>query len=210
MQTGTIDDLRAGVAEYMGTTSMPLGNQTAYDKSIKAGIDYCWRYAQWRFSIRRNVALTAGTGGNAGKYYLPTDFDILGWRDLGVTEYDTQDGDSYQTNRGLAPDGVYLLYDASQSRWQVVNGTAEMRVAYQVKPPELNEVISFPSLDPLYMAGGIFQKQKDMPNSANVTQPWDILHQRLDQLSGAAYQNTPKHRPRNRYEQYSTHTGDTR
>lgn len=198
MQTANIETLRAGVAEYMGTATMPLGNQAAYDKSIKAGIDYCWRYATWTHSIKRNVALTL----ISGNYYMPNDFDILGWRDLGVEEYSTTDGDTPDTDAGRTVRGVYLVYDDGNSRFKVVGGTADMRVAYQVKPPEINGVITFPALDPLYQAGAIYQKQKDMPNSAEVTQMWDILHTSLDQLAGQAYFNTPHHKPKNRYEQY--------
>ena len=74
MQTATITDLRAGAAEYMGAASMPLGNQAAYDKSIKAGLDYVWRYTTWAFSVKRDVPLVVASG----KYYMPNDFDILG------------------------------------------------------------------------------------------------------------------------------------
>lgn len=210
MQTATITDLRSGVAEYMGTASMPLGNQAAYDKSIKAGLDYVWRYTTWSFTVKRDRPLVAGTAGNAGKFYMPNDFDILGWRDLGVEEYSTTDGDTFDTSRGHPVRGVYLVYDDGQARFQVVGGTANMRVAYQTKPPEINTVITFPSLDPLYIAGAIFQKQKDNPNSADTTQLWDLLHQKLDQLSGQAYFNTPHHRPRNRYEKFNTYVGDNR
>lgn len=211
MQTATITDLRAGVAEYMGTATMPLGNQQAYDKSIQAGVNYCWRYTAWAFSVKRNVALVAGTGGNAGKFYMPNDFDILGWRDLGVEEYSTTDGDSYDTDLGRKVNGVYLVYDEGTSTFQVVGGTASMRVAYQVRPPQaINTVIAFPDLDPLYQAGAIFQKRKDSPNSANVAQPFAMLDKALNQLAGSAYFNTPHHKPRNRYEQYATHVGDTR
>lgn len=210
MQTATITDLRAGVAEYMGTASMPLGNQAAYDKSIKAGIDYVWRYNTWSFSVKRDVPLVAGTGGNAGKFYMPANFDILGWRDLGVEEYSTTDGGTPDTSMNRPVAGVYLVYDEGTSSFQVVGGTADMRVAYQIKPPEINTVVTFPSLDPIFMAGSIFQKQKDNPNSADTTQLWDLLHQKLDQLSGQAYFNTPHHKPRNRYEQYGTFVGDTR
>lgn len=200
MQTANIETLRQGVAEYMGTATMPLGNQKAYDKSIKAGIDYCWRYSTWAFAVKRDKALdVVGTGATA-KYYMPNDFDILGWRDLGVEEYSTTDGDT--------TGGVYLLYDDGAAKFRVVGGTANMKVAYQVKPPELNTVMMFPSLDPLYQAGAIYAKQKDMPNSAEVTQMWDILHTQLDQLSGQAYFNTPHHKPRNRYEKFGTYVGD--
>lgn len=211
MQTATITDLRAGVAEYMGTATMPLGNQNAYDKSIQAGVNYCWRYIPWAFSIKRNVSLIAGTGGNAGKFYMPADFDILGWRDLGVEEYSTTDGDTYDTDRRAPINGVYLLYDEGESKFQVVGATASFKVAYQVRPPQaINSVITFPDLDPLYQAGAIFQKRKDSPNSANVQQAFDMLDKSLNQLAGNAYFNTPHHRPRNRYEQHSTFIGDTR
>lgn len=211
MQTATITDLRAGVAEYMGTSTMPLGNQNAYDKSIQAGVDYCWRYTAWSFTVKRNVLLVAGTGGNAGKYYMPADFDILGWRDLGVEEYSTTDGDTFDTDRGLTPRGVYLLYDEGTSTFQVVGGFSTMRVAYQVRPPQaINSVIAFPSLDVLFQAGSLFQKRKDNPNTANVAQPFALLDKALNQLAGSAYFNTPHHRPRNRYEQANTYVGDTR
>lgn len=206
MQTATITDLRAGVAEYMGTASMPLGNQAAYDKSIKAGLDYVWRYTTWAFSVKRGVQLAL----ISGKYYMPADFDILGWRDLGVEEYSTTDGHTFDTDRGRDVAGVYLVYDEGTSRFEVVGAAPSMTVSYQAKPPETNGVITFPSLDVLYIAGAIFQKQKDNPNSADTTQLWDLLHQKLDQLSGQAYFNTPHHRPRNRYEQYNTYIGDTR
>ena len=203
MQTANIETLRQGVAEYMGTATMPLGNQKAYDNSIKAGLDYCWRYATWAFAVKRDKALDVTTTGGVTKYYMPNDFDILGWRDLGEEEYSTTDGDS-------ATRGVYLLYDEGESKFQVVGGNADMRVSYQTKPPELNAVITFPALDPLYQAGAIYAKQKDMPNSAEVTQMWDILHTQLDQLSGQAYFNTPHHKPRNRYEAFGTFIGDTK
>lgn len=203
MQTATIETLRQGVAEYMGTATMPLGNQKAYDKSIKAGLDYCWRYATWAFSVKRNKALDVTTTSGVTKYYMPNDFDILGWRDLGEEEYSTTDGD-------VSTSGVYLLYDDGASKFQVVGGNANMRVSYQTKPPELNQVVTFPALDPLYQAGAIYAKQKDMPNSAEVTQMWDILHTQLDQLAGQAYFNTPHHKPRNRYEAYGTFIGDTK
>lgn len=203
MQTATIETLRQGVAEYMGTATMPLGNQKAYDNSIKAGLDYCWRYATWAFAVKRNKALDVTTTDGVTKYYMPNDFDILGWRDLGEEEYSTTDGD-------VSTRGVYLLYDDGTSKFQVIGGTADMRVSYQTKPPELNAVITFPALDPLYQAGAIYAKQKDMPNSAEVTQMWDILHTQLDQLSGQAYFNTPHHKPRNRYEAFGTFIGDTK
>ena len=203
MQTATIETLRQGVAEYMGTATMPLGNQKAYDNSIKAGLDYCWRYATWAFAVKRDKALDVITTDGVTKYYMPNDFDILGWRDLGEEEYSTTDGD-------VSTRGVYLLYDDGISKFQVIGGTADMRVSYQTKPPELNAVITFPALDPLYQAGAIYAKQKDMPNSAEVTQMWDILHTQLDQLSGQAYFNTPHHKPRNRYEAFGTFIGDTK
>lgn len=210
MQTATITDLRAGTAEYMGTASMPLGNQAAYDKSIKAAIDYVWRYTTWAFTVKRDVPLQAGTGANAGKFYLPADFDILGWRDLGVEEYATTDGDNPDTDLGRPLRGVYLVYDEGASRFRVVGGNANMRVAYQTKPPEINTVVTFPSFDPVFIAAAIFQKQKENPNSADTTQLWDLLHQKLDQMAGQAYFNTPHHKPRNRYEQFATFIGDTR
>lgn len=211
MQSATLEILRAGVAEYMGTTTMPLGNAAAYDKSIQAGVDYCWRYAAWVFSIKRDKALTAVVVSGVTKYYMPTDFDILGWRDLGVEEYSTQDADTFYRQTGRTVDGVWLEWDDARQQFQVMGGTADMRVAYQIKPPQVSTgTVSFPSLDPLFLSGALHQKQKDMPNSSNVTQPWDILHEKLDQLSGMAYMNTPHHRPRNRYEQYNTYTGDTR
>ena len=203
MQTANIETLRQGVAEYMGTATMPLGNQKAYDNSIKAGLDYCWRYATWAFAVKRDKALDVTTTDGVTKYYMPNDFDILGWRDLGEEEYSTTDGD-------VSTRGVYLLYDDGASKFQVIGGTADMRVSYQTKPPELNAVITFPALDPLYQAGAIYAKQKDMPNSAEVTQMWDILHTQLDQLSGQAYFNTPHHKPRNRYEAFGTFIGDTK
>lgn len=209
MQTANIETLRKGVAEYMGTATMPLGNQKAYDNSIKAGLDYCWRYATWAFAVKRDVPLTAVTVAGVTSYYMPNDFDILGWRDLGVEEYSTTDGETPE-QYGYPVSGVYLMYDEGQSKFKVVGGNANMRVAYQVKPPELNAVITFPALDPLFQAGAIYAKQKDMPNSAEVTQMWDILHTQLDQLAGQAYFNTPHHKPRNRYEKFGTFIGDTR
>lgn len=199
METVTLEDLRKGVGEYLGLASMPKGNTTAYDKSIKAGLDYCWRYATWRFAIKRGVALDAVTVNDVTTFYMPADFDILGWRDLGTPETDVLDGS-----------GVYLKYDDGLSKFIVNGGSAEMRVAYQVKPPAINTVVYFPSLDPLFLAAGIMQKFKDNPNSTQAQQQWDILHTKLDQLSGQAYMNTPKHTPRNRYEKYNTFVGDKR
>lgn len=202
MQTATIDDLRKGVAEYMGTTTMPLGNQTAYDKSIKSGLDYCWRYATWSFAVKRGVSLEEVTTLGVTTYYMPVDFDILGWRDLGVEEYSTTDGGGTSN--------VFLEYDEGKGQFKVVNATASMVVAYQKKPPEINTVVVFPALDPLFMAGAVHQKQKDAPKSADVTQMWDLLHTALDQLSGQAYFNTPHHKPKNRYEKFNVSFGDTR
>lgn len=209
METANIENLREGVAEYLGTSTVSLGNQKAYDKSIKAGIDYCWRYATWAFTIKRGVQIEAVTDAEGTKYYMPSNFDILGWRDLGVEEYATTDGDN-PMKAGSPEDGVYLLYDEGVGKFEVVGGTDEMKVAYQVKPPALTEIFVFPSLDVLYMASAIYAKQKDMPNSAEVTQLWDILHTQLDQLAGQAYFNTPHHKPKNRYEMFNTYTGDTR
>lgn len=205
MQTATIETLRAGVAEYMGTATMPLGNQAAYDKSIKAGLDYCWRYSTWAFSIKRDILLDVVTVSGTTKYYMPNNFDILGWRDLGVEEYATTDGRSAVASSGA----VFFQYDDGVGKFEVIGGNATMKVNYQVKPPEINTVVTFPALDPLYMAGAIYAKQKDMPNSADVTQMWDILHKQLDQLSGQAYFNTPHHKPKNRYEKFGVNFGDT-
>ena len=209
METTTIEDLRKGTAQYMGTATMPLGNQEAYDKSIQAGVDYCWRYHPWPFTIKRDVALEAVTVGSNTKYYLPINFDILGWRDLGVEEYSTTDG-ANPMSYGYPKDGVYLMYDDGTSKFEVVGGTADMLVAYQVKPPAINTTIAFPSLDPLYQASAIYAKKKSNPNSSEVTQSWDILHTSLDQLAGLSYFNTPHHKPRNRYEKYGVRFGDTR
>ena len=201
METITLEEMRKGVGEYMGLATMPKGNTEAYDKSIKSGLEYCWRYATWRFAIVKDAALTFIEAENA--YYTPSNFDILGFRNFGAQEYDVLDDN-------IPAGGIHLVYDDARNSFKVVNGGVDTRVTYQTKPPAINTVFAFPSADCIFLAAGIMQKFKDNPNSTEAQQEWDILHTKLDQLSGQAFINTPKRVPRNRYDKFGTYTGDAR
>ena len=106
MNTYTQDDLRNGVAQYLGLGTFPNGNATAYDSSLQSAIDYCWRFTDWPFTIKRDFALEPN---EEDKLYMPADFDILGWRKFkGLPEYNTKDAVDFEEENHIPVSGVSL------------------------------------------------------------------------------------------------------
>lgn len=210
MNTYTQDDLRNGVAQYLGLGTFPSGNATAYDSSLQSAIDYCWRFTDWAFTIKRDVELTPDEN---DKIYMPEDFDILGWRKFKfVPEYNTKDAVEFEEERHMTPEGVYLEYDSSNNRYQVKGDTtAVTTVSYQVLPEKISTgAIHFIAHQPIVMAASIYQKMKEHPNSADVRQEWNMLDMLLAQMASKNNRNTPLHRPKDRYDKFGTYTGDVR
>lgn len=209
MNTYTIDALRQGVAQYLGLGTFPSGNQQGYDASIQSGMDYCWRFTDWVFTIKRDVQVDTQND----KYYMPANFDILGWRKFkGKKEYSTKDAVDFEEEHHIPVDGLYLEFDTDNNRFQIKGDVDEnTTVSYQVAPPNVsNELIVFPMAQPIIMAAAIYQKMKEHPNSADIRQEWNMLDTLLAQLASKNNRNTPLKKPRTRYEEYGTFTGDTR
>lgn len=209
MNTYTIDALRQGVAQYLGLGTFPSGNQQGYDASIQSGMDYCWRFTDWVFTIKRDVQVDTQND----KYYMPANFDILGWRKFkGKKEYSTKDAVDFEEEHHIPVDGLYLEFDTDNNRFQIKGDVDEnTTVSYQVTPPNVsNELIIFPMAQPIIMAAAIYQKMKEHPNSADIRQEWNMLDTLLAQLASKNNRNTPLKKPRTRYEEYGTFTGDTR
>lgn len=209
MNTYTIDALRQGVAQYLGLGTFPSGNQQAYDASIQSGMDYCWRFTDWVFTIKRDVPVIE----QDGKFYMPANFDIVGWRQFkGKQEYSTKDAVEYEEEHHIPVEGLYLEFDTDNNRFQIKGDVnANDTVSYQVTPPNVaNELIVFPMAQPIIMAAAIYQKMKEHPNSADIRQEWNMLDTLLAQLASKNNRNTPLKKPRTRYEEYGTFTGDTR
>lgn len=209
MNTYTIDALRQGVAQYLGLGTFPSGNQQGYDASIQSGMDYCWRFTDWAFTIKRDVQVDTQND----KYYMPANFDILGWRKFkGKKEYSTKDAVDFEEEHHIPVDGLYLEFDTDNNRFQIKGDVDEnTTVSYQVTPPNVsNELIIFPMAQPIIMAAAIYQKMKEHPNSADIRQEWNMLDTLLAQLASKNNRNTPLKKPRTRYEEYGTFTGDTR
>lgn len=209
MNTYTIDALRQGVAQYLGLGTFPSGNQQGYDASIQSGMDYCWRFTDWVFTIKRDAQVDVQND----KYYMPANFDILGWRKFkGKKEYSTKDAVDFEEEHHIPVDGLYLEFDTDNNRFQIKGDVDEnTTVSYQVAPPNVsNELIVFPMAQPIIMAAAIYQKMKEHPNSADIRQEWNMLDTLLAQLASKNNRNTPLKKPRTRYEEYGTFTGDTR
>lgn len=216
MNTYTIDALRQGVAQYLGLGTFPAGNAQGYDASIQSGMDYCWRFTDWAFTIKRDAGLVKANSQDNSleeKYYMPVDFDILGWRKFkGLEEYNTKDAVEFEEEHHLRVDGVYLEFDKDNNRFRVLGKVDDdTTVSYQVTPPNVStDLIYFPMAQPIIMAAAIYQKMKEHPNSADIRQEWNMLDALLSQMASKNNRNTPLHKPRDRYEQYGTYTGDTR
>ena len=210
MNTYAIDALRQGVAQYLGLGTFPSGNAEGYDASLQSGMDYCWRFADWAFTIKRDYQLEPDDN---GKYYMPSNFDILGWRKFkGVEEYNTKDATEFEEENHMVADGVYLEFDTDNNRFQIKGNTGGLTtVSYQVCPPKVQtELIVFPTSQPIIVCAAIYQKMKEHPNSADVRQEWNMVDLLLAQLASKANKNTPLHKPKTRYDQYNTYTGDVR
>lgn len=210
MNTYTQDDLRNGVAQYLGLGTFPQGNATAYDSSLQSAIDYCWRFTEWPFTIKRDVELTPDENGT---YYMPENFDILGWRSFkSVPEYSTKDAVEFEEQNHITVRGVYLEYDTSNNRYQIKGDTGSLTtVSYKVLPEKISTgAIHFIAHQPIVMAASIYQKMKEHPDSADVRQEWNMLDMLLAQMASQSNRNTPLHKPKDRYDKYGTYFGDTR
>lgn len=209
MNTYGIDALRQGVAQYLGLGTFPSGNQQGYDASLQSGLDFCWRYTDWDFTIKRDVQVVQ----QGDKFYMPEDFDILGWRKFkGLTEYNTKDAVDFEEEHHIDIDGVYLEFDKDNNRFQIKGKVLPTTtVSYQVVPPKVQtDLIYFPTSQPIIITAAIYQKMKEHPNSADIRQEWNMVDTLLAELASHANRNTPLHKPRDRYEMFGTYTGDTR
>lgn len=210
MNTFTIDSLRQGVAQYLGLGTFPSGNTQGYDASLQSGMEYCWRFTDWVFTIKRDYELTPNA---QGKFYMPENFDIIGWRKFkGVEEYNTKDASEFEEENHIPVDGVYIEFDTDNNRFEVKGATGKLTtVSYQVTPPKVQtELILFPSAQPIIMCAAIYQKMKEHPNSADVRQEWNMVDALLTQIAYKANKNTPLHRPKTRYDMYNTYPGEVR
>lgn len=210
MNTYAIDALRQGVSQYLGLGTFPAGNAEGYDASIQSGMDYCWRFTDWPFTIKRDVVLHQD---DEGDFYMPEDFDILGWRQFkGIEEYNTKDATEFEELTHQDIEGVYLEFNKDNNRFAVKGHISDgATVSYQVCPPKVQtDLIVFPTSQPIIVVASIFQKMKDNPNSADVRQEWNMADMLLAQLASKSNRNTPLHRPRTRYEAYNTYPGDVR
>ena len=209
MNTYTQEELRNGVAQYLGLGVFPAGNETAYDSSLQSAIDYCWRFTDWAFTIKRDVEPEETENGK----YMPEDFDILGWRQFrGIKEFNTKDATEFEQERNIPLKGVYLEYDSSNNRYKICGAVDSVTtVSYQVKPPKISTgAIHFIAHQPIVMGASIYQKMKEHPNSNDVRQEWNMLDALLSQMASKNNRNTPLHKPKDRYDLYGTYTGDTR
>lgn len=209
MNTYTQEDLRNGVAQYLGLGSFPTGNETAYDSSLQSAIDYCWRFTDWIFTIKRDIEPDK----EDNKLYLPADFDILGWRNFkGMAEFNTKDAVEFEELKHIPIEGVYLEFDTNKNRFQIKGNTGGVTTfSYQVMPPKISDgSIHFVGHQPIVMGAAIYQKMKEHPNSADVRQEWNMLDMLLAQMASKNNRNTPLHKPRTRYDLYETYFGDTR
>lgn len=179
------------LGKYGGTVS---GEVSDWERFAQAGLNYCWRYHQWLWTLKRGTTELVD-----GKYYLPTDIDYSGYRQLdGITEVNILDGGT----------GAYLQYDETKERYQLVNGDV-VALLYQVEPPTLTDIvrIPFPSALTVAMAMMIYAKNSENPDRADISQEWDIVHAELDKLVALEEKNKPKRRARTRQEVYGTYTG---
>ena len=176
------------LGKYGGTVS---GEVSDWERFAQAGLDYCWRYHEWLWTLRRGDTQLIN-----GKYYMPNDFDYSGHRSFAAgSEASIYDGGT----------GVYLQYDPTEERYEVVNGAA-VSLIYQVEPPELTDTVKipFPSALTVAMAMMIYAKNGENPDRADISQEWDIVHVELDKLVAPEEKNKPRRRARTRQEVYGT------
>ena len=110
---------------------------------------------------------------------LPEDFDYTSW-------YKVQEQDIGNIREFERPIYIQPYVD----RFEIVGLNDNLDIVYQTAPPA--EDIMFPSQYVLALAGAIHQKEKDNPNSADITQEWNLLNTKLDLLVGKEQLNQPK------------------
>lgn len=210
MNNYTLMQLRQGVAQYLGLGTFPTGNQQGYDASIQSAIEYCWRFTNWPFVIRKDAHLTQANDDTT--WYMPHDFDAAGWREFkGTEEWSIEDAHRFEMEQGEALDGCYLEYDQTKNNYKVIGDVDEdTLVSYSVLPPLISErqSITFPQAQPIVIVASIYQKMKEHPNSADIRQEWNMADTLLAKLAYNFNKNTPLHRPRTRYDQFMIYPGE--
>lgn len=150
------------------------GDTSALENSLTEGINHCWRYRDWSWAIKRGSTELVD-----GHYLLPEDFDYTSW-------YKVKDQDIGNIREFERP--IYI--QPHGDRFEIVGLNDNLDIVYQTAPPA--EDIMFPSQYVLALAGAIHQKEKDNPNSADITQEWNLLNTKLDLLVGKEQLNQPK------------------
>ena len=161
------DILEAG-ANLLGKTSLPNGDLADWERFAQASLDYCWRYHTWLWVMRKGQLVD-----DSGVVVMPEDFDYYGFRQFdGATEQSILDTGT----------NIFLQFNDSRGRYEIVNGTVGTDVIYAVEPPLLTDdvKIPFPSAVTIAIGMTVFAKQGENPNKADISQEWDSFHVELD------------------------------
>lgn len=195
------------LSRMMGKRKLPQGDLSDWKDYCQTAFDYAWRYYQWDWSMKL-VTVDLGTDP-----YLPTDFDIGGYRqavptadgditELKLTDYSRQ-GNGFRT--------FALQYDDTMGRYKVLtkSGLSTIDFLYQVAPPTLGATeVPFPSAMTIGIGAAIYAKQGENPTRADITQEWDEFHAELDRHTSRSDVNTPRNTNMNLQDSKGTYTGD--
>lgn len=212
----TLTAALTALSRMMGKRTLPQGDNSDWEDYTQTAFDYAWRYYEWDWSLR------VATIDLVSDPYMPADFDLMGYREVisepgdNFTEVTLKD--YFRLPTGLQ--NFALQYDATLNRYEVLtnSGATSLQIIYQVVPPTLstqdesNEYVPvpFPSAQTIGIGASIYAKQGENPQTADVSQEWDMFHAELDRHVGRAYRSEPKNLNQNLQDAYGTYTGDTR
>ena len=175
------EELMTVTANLLGKTSLPGGDVGDWERFVQHSVDYSWRYHTWLWTLKRGV--TELTNGN--KVLMPEDFDFSSYRAF--------EGQQEESPLDLGS-GFYLQLDHESGRYEVINGSEDMAVVYQVKPPEISAGVYFPSAVTLAIGASVIAKQGENPNKADISQEWDSFHVELDKHAAVHDKSAPRQR----------------
>lgn len=189
--------------------SLPGGDNSDWKSYIQEAFKYAWRYYKWDWSLK-TVTVNMETDP-----YMPTDFDIGGYREA----VPDQNGNFSELKpidfaRRTYGNVFSLEYDLSVNRYKISSksSTTSITFIYQVAPPVLTEdsKVPFPSAMTIGIGAAIYAKQGENPSRADISQEWDQFHHELDRHTSRSDKNTPRNAIFNLQDQYGTYTGDVR
>lgn len=196
-----VDVLKA-LNNLMGRRVLPGGEDADLKRYCQTAFDYSWRYYKWSFSMTSATLVD-----DDGDFFLPTDFDLDGYRKfIGLTEVT---GEEILTSTSSTV--VALEWDVDAKRYKLNPGSAAQLI-YQRTPPTLGTDTAgshpFPSAMTVAMGASIYAKSAENPTRADVQQEWDMFHAELDRHAGRADATKPRSRARNFHDKMGTFPGD--